>query len=262
MAARAFWKGTIRFGKISVPVKLYSAVEDRNVHFKLLHRKDQVPVQQKMIHAATGQPVPTEQIRRGFEIEPGRIVILDNDELESLVPEESRDILISHFVDPSRINHQWYERPYYMGPDGDRMAYFALAEALQREKKEGVAQWVMRRKTYFGALHADRGYLKMITLRRADEIVDISGLSVPKTRELSDQELQMAGQLVAALEQNFEPAAFHDEYRERVLDLIKTKASGKTPQFEKPVERKPEMISLSDMLKQSIQQARKERKIA
>jgi DNA end-binding protein Ku len=261
--ARAMWKGVIHFGTISVAVKLYAAVENRKIRFRLLHREDQAPVQQKMVHARTGEPVPAESIRRGYEIENGRIVLLDDADLKSLEPPESRDIRISRFIDPSRINHQWYDRPYYIGPDGDREAYFALAQALRRQSKLGIAHWSMRKKSYFGALHVDQaGYLKMITLLRANEVVDVSGLQVPRSRELTRQEMKMAEQLIGALEDTFDPHAFRDEYRERVSELIMAKASGKSVEFKKVEQRAPEVVSLEQMLKQSIMKVRQERKIA
>jgi DNA end-binding protein Ku len=262
MPARAMWKGVIRFGAIHLPVKLYAAVEDRKVHFRLLHRKDEAPVQQKMVHSKTEEPVPSELIRRGVEIENGQIVLLDENDLKSLEPPESREIKITGFVEPSRFNHQWYDRPYYLGPDSDRKSYFALSEALQRQQMLGVAEWTMRKKNYFGVLQAAGGYLKMITLRHADEIVDVSGLQAPQFRELSRQEMQMAQLLVQALEDNFDPHAFRDEYQERVRELVMTKAAGGTVEFRKAERRTPEVISLSDMLKQSIIQAKKERKTA
>jgi DNA end-binding protein Ku len=262
MAGRAIWKGVIRFGSISVPVKLYSAVEDRKIHFRLLHQKDQTPVSQKMVHPNTGETIPHEEIRRGYETEDGEIVLLDDEELQSLEPEASRDIEITRFVDPDRINHQWYDRPYYMGPDSDAKSYFALARALEKEKKEGFARWSMRKKRYIGALLAENGYLKMITLRYADEIVDVSELPRPISRPFEKQEIQMAEQLVRALEAEFDPSAYRDEYRDRVLALVETKARGGTVTFEKIKEKKPEVVSLADMLKKSIQRAKEERKIA
>ena len=263
MPARAMWKGIIRFGAISVPVKLYAAVENRKVHFRLLHREDRAPVQQKMTHSKTGEPVPAELIRRGYETEDGRIILLEDEDLKSLEPPESREIRISRFIHPGRISHQWYDRPYYLGPDGERMAYFALAQALHDQQLTGVAHWTMRKKSYFGALNIDQsGYFKMMTLLRADEVVDVSGLQVPQSRELTRQEMQMAQQLIGALEDDFDPHAFRDEYRERVNELVMTKARGGAVEFRKVERRAPDVVSLAEMLKQSVAKAKEERKIA
>ncbi|HUH12073.1 MAG TPA: Ku protein [Longimicrobiales bacterium] len=127
--ARAIWKAKIRFGGVEVPVKLYSAVRDRGVHFRLLHRKDRVPVKQRMVDPESGEVVAYEDIRRGYETGQGTFVILDEEELAQAEPEPSREIEITRFVPPEQINHQWYERPYFLGPDEDAEAYAALAVA-------------------------------------------------------------------------------------------------------------------------------------
>ncbi len=262
MAARAIWKGIIKFQNIAVAVKFYSAIEDRKVHFRLLHQTDQTPVSQKMVNPVTGEAVPYEQIRRGFETDQGDIVLLEDEELQSLEPEFSRIVEITRFVEPARINHQWYDRPYYLSPDTDAESYFALARALENNQREGVARWSMRKKSYIGALRGDKGYLQMITLRHAGEIVAASELPRPEGRPLEKQEIKMAEQLVRALEDTFDPAAFRDEYRQRVLELVETKARGGTVKFEKPAKKKTKVVSLQDLLKKSVQRAEEERKIA
>jgi non-homologous end joining protein Ku len=131
--ARAIWKGVIRFGDAEVPVKLYSAVEDRGVHFRLLHEKTGRPVKQRMVNPVTGDEVDHDDIRRGYEVESGVFVLLEDEDLESVQPEKSRDIAITRFLDPSVINHPWYDRPYHLGPDGDAEGYYGLVAALSGE---------------------------------------------------------------------------------------------------------------------------------
>ncbi|MCF8060900.1 MAG: Ku protein [Deltaproteobacteria bacterium] len=263
MAARAIWKGTLAFGAVSVPVKLYAAAEDRTVHFRLLHEKDKTPVARQLVHPGTGKPVPREETRRGYvDEEEGTAVLLDDEELEALEPEPGREVTVKGFLDPGRIGHAWYDRPYYLGPDGSSRAYTALARAMEKTGKEGFCCWTMRKKTYIGALRAENGYLKMITLRFAGEVIDEADLPRPKGRDLTKQELDMAGQLVEALEGDFNPEAYRDEHRERVMELIRTKARGEKVTLKKPKEKKAEVIPLTDMLKKSIQQAKKEKKVA
>jgi len=257
------WKGVIRFGSISVPIKFYAGVSDRKVHFRLLHRTDHAPVQQRMVHPDTGQPIAPDKVRRGYEIEPGEIILLDEADLKVLEPPESREISITRFVRPEQISHQWFDRPYYLGPDGKKEVYAAFVLALREQRLAGVARWTMRKKAYFGALNAASGYLKMMTLRHADDIVDVSDLQAPQSRELTRPELRMAQQLVDALEDKFDPHAFKDDYTERVRALVMTKARGETPSFPKAEPRPSPVISLADMLKQSIKNAQEEkRKIA
>src|SRR6267378_6500220 len=153
MAARAIWKGDIKMGSATVPVKLYSAAQDQTVRFHILDKKSKTRVKQHMVDES-GKEVPNEEIQKGFEVEPGTFVILDEKDLESLEPEASREIEITKFVPPAEIAPEYYDRPYYLGPDGDETSYFALAEALRNKEKEGIARWVMRKQPYVGALRA------------------------------------------------------------------------------------------------------------
>ncbi len=233
MAARAIWKGVVHVGTLKVPVKLYSAVQDRTVHFRLLHKTDKEPVKQQLISSATDEPVEYAEVRKAFPITRGRLVMLEKEELETLEPEDSRDIEITRFVNIGAIDHRWYERAYYLGPDGSAKAYFAAAAALERKKKEGVARWVMRDRSYVGSLRVEQGYLMLITLRHAEEIIAADALKPPGGRALQQREIQMAEQLLEALHDEFDPAQFRDEYRARVMDLIETKAAGKKPKVVK-----------------------------
>jgi DNA end-binding protein Ku len=258
MAARAIWKGRIRFGDADVPVKLYSAVQDRSVHFRLLHRKDMEPVQQQMVNPATGKVVEYEDIRRAWPTEDGELVLLDQEELAELEPEASRDIEITRFVEPEVITHQWYDRPYFLGPDDDDDAYFALVAALRKKKREGVARWVMRKKEYAGALRVAGDHLMLMTLRRAGEVVPASVLKAPAGRALDRREVNMAVQLVSALEDELDLTEYRDEYRDRVLELVEAKAEGKVVKFPEPPAREGG-ASLADMLEKSVKDAKKRR---
>jgi DNA end-binding protein Ku len=158
------------------------------------------------------------------------------------------------------INHQWYDRPYHLGPDGDVEAYYALVESLEAESKEGLAHWTMRNKEYVGALRADDGHLMMITLRHADEVIPASALEPPSGREPNPKELKMAEQLVAALADEFDATDFEDEYRARVLELIEAKTEGRSIEFPQP-RKKEETDDLTASLEASLT-ATKERKRA
>lgn len=251
MAARSIWKANLRFGAVDVPVKLYSAVKDRAVHFRLLDAKRKEPVKQHMIDPDTGKVVESADNRRAFPTDDGDLVILDEKELAGVLPKPSRDIEITRFVPPSQITHPWYDRPYYLGPDGDQEGYFALAAALRRRGVEGVAHWVMRNQEYVGALRAEGDYLMLITLRHAGEVVPASALSPPTGRALDDREVAMARQLVAAMEDPFDIAAYHDEYRERVVELMEAKAAGKVVKFPRAAAKKTD-ASLAEVLERSL----------
>jgi DNA end-binding protein Ku len=236
-------------------------VEERGVHFRLLHEPDLVPVKQEMVNAETGEAVPSERIRRGFEVDRGVYVMLEEDELESLHPESSRTIEITRFVEPAAVDHQWYDRPYYLGPDDNKAEYFALADALESTGMEGIARWVMRKRPYAGALRVRDGYLALVTLRSADEVVPASALDAPGGRPADERELKMARQLVEALSGPFEPEQYRDEYRDRVMELVEAKAAGRRIPRAKTPKRK-EAGSLTDALQASLSRAKKERRVA
>ncbi|HWC77146.1 MAG TPA: Ku protein [Blastocatellia bacterium] len=261
MSARAIWKGKLKLGATVVPVKLYSAVQDRTVRFHILDEKHRTRVKQHMIDPVTGKEFAAGEIKKAYEIEPGKFVLLEDEELEKLEPEPSREIEIAEFVSPEKITQQWYERPYYLGPDGDQKSYFALAEALENRKRVGIAHWVMRKREYSGALSVQDAYLVLITLRSAEEVISARDLSAPAGRASTANEIKMAKQLLAALEGTFEPAAFKDEYRERVMAFIESKAKGRKPRL-RAVESKRKTTSLDGALARSLKALEKEKRAA
>lgn len=256
MAARAMWKGTLRLGA-DVPVKLYSAIEPKAVQFRLLNRQDREPLKQHMVDPSSEEPVEYEETRRGYPTDDGRIVILDQAELDELEPEPSRDIELSRFVPLGAIDARWYDRPYWLGPDGDKDAYFALAQALADSGRAGVARWVMRKKAYIGALVEEDGYLMLVTLRHAGEVVSADELAAPTGRKLDERELKMAEQLVEALAGEFEPEQYRDEYRERVAELIEAKAKGKKLPKKRVRKKAAADESLAAVLEKSLKAAKK-----
>ena len=261
MAARAIWKGELKLGTTKIPVKLYSAVIDRTVHFHILDEKHLMRVKQHMVSPESGDEVATEEIQKGYEIEPGRFVVVTPEELEQLEPKPSREIEIAEFVPSDAVSQQWYERPYYLAPDGDEKAYFALAEALGNSGREGIAHWVMRKKNYVGALRAEGDYLVLVTLRNAEEVISAKDLPKPAGRAPTQKELNMAKQLVGMLEDEFNAADYKDEYRERVMEFIEKKAKGKAPRLHAvKTRRKPS--SLDSVLEKSLKVLRKEKRAA
>jgi DNA end-binding protein Ku len=258
--ARAIWKGHLQLAKQELAVKLYSAIEDRTVRFHLLHAKDHAPVEQHIVRKDTGKDVGKEDMRKAFALDRGTAVILEPEELQQLVPPESRDIEITRFVAPAVLGDQWYDRPYYLGPDADDGDYFALAEALHRKNVVGIARWVMRKKRYVGALTSTNGYLMLSTLRRADQVLSFSGIEPAKAQEPAASELKLAHQLVSSIETDFDPSLWQNEYRERLHKLIEAKARGEKLQ---PVRRKKKAssASLAESLRASIA-AVKEKKVA
>jgi DNA end-binding protein Ku len=254
------WKGVIAAGSAEVPVKLYSAVEDRSIHFRLLHEKDLVPVKQHMVHPVTDEVVEPAEMLRGHEVEPGVFVLLDEDELKEAQPEDSRRIEALRFVPDGAIDGRWYDRPYYLGADGDAAGYAALRDALAAKKRVGLMRWTMRKREYVGVLRIHQDRLMLSTLRHAGEVVEAGDLPAPSGRKLSPAEVRMAETLVESLSGHFDPAEFRDEYRDRVLEMVAKKAKGEKVQV-KRVRKKKEEGSLADILKRSID-AGKEKAVA
>ncbi len=250
MAARAIWKGVIQLGRRRVPVKLYSAVQDRDVHFTLLDRKKHTRVEQRMVKPESDEAVPYEQIRKGY-LSEGNYVMLEREELAQLAPKASRDIEIARFVSTDQLGPEWFVRPYYVGPDGDEESYFALQQALADSGREGIAHWVMRGIEYRGVLRAEGSHLVLVTLRHPDEVVATGSVSLPSGRAHNDKEAKMAEQLVLAFSDEFDPTLYRNEHRERLLALVDAKASGKRLRL-KPVHDKRAAPSLVDALQKSL----------
>ncbi|HEY6876995.1 MAG TPA: Ku protein [Polyangiales bacterium] len=260
MPARAMWKGSLRIGREQLPVKLYSAVEEHGVHFRLLDARSQSKVQQQLVDPETDEIVPYQEARHGFPIADG-YVLLDKKELEALAPKPSRTIALAGFLAADQLAPEWLIRPYYLGPDGEAGAYFGLAAALEAEGSVGIARWVMRNQAYTGALSAKDGYLLLTTLHSADEVAQ--ALPAPSGRAQSDKEVKLAEQLITAYEDAFDPAEYRDEYRERVEQFVEQKAKGHKPRLKKPTTKR-EAGDLSAALAKSLAGAKKakERKVA
>jgi len=261
MAARAIWKGVLEIGAKRIPVKLYSAVEDRTVRFHVLDDRHLMRIKQHMVDRDTGEEVSNDELQKGYEVEPGRFVILTEEDLESIKPKPSRGIEITEFVPPDQISQQWYERPYYLAPDGNQKDYFALAQALTNRGLEGVAHWVMRNKSYAGTLRAEDGYLFLVTLRNAGEVISASELPKPGGPAPTAKELEMAKTLVSMLAGEFNPADYKDEYRERVMEFIERKAKGKAPRL-RAVKSRAKTGSLDSILAKSLESLKKGKRAA
>jgi DNA end-binding protein Ku len=252
MPARSIWQGTLAIQKQTIAVKLYSAVLDPQVHFHLLHRRDRTRVQQRMVDVESHKPVAFEQTRRAFEVEPGVYVAVTSEEVERSEPEPSRSVKISRFVPSSAIDPQLFDRPYYLGPTGESGAdYFALSQALDNKQRTGIASWTMRKHAYVGALLSQQGYLMLITLRHAEEVIPIGELDPPQGRPLVPKERDMAEKLIEALSGQFQPGAYHDEYQARIRELIDAKRKGKKVK-PKRAPRRRRGGSLAESLKASL----------
>jgi len=240
--ARAIWSGTISFGLLNVPVKLYSAVARRGISLREIRQSDGARIRHRRVAEGTDEEVPYGEIVKAFEITPDRYVPLDKEEIEALAPEKTRAIEVQDFVDLDQIDPIYFDSPYYLGPaEGAEKAYSLLARAMEESGKVAVARFVFRNKEHLAALRPNDGVLTLTTMRFADEVVPPSELDdvLPEKKpKVAEQEVAMAEQLIDSLTREFDPTAYRDEYREQLLALIERKAEGKdvleAPEVEEP----------------------------
>ena len=226
---RAIWSGSISFGLVNIPVKLYGAVSRKTVHFNQIDARTQARIKQKRVSSEDGSEVPYENIVKGYELSSGAYVIISDDELAALDPKALRTIDIDEFVDLSEIDPIYYDSAYFLAPDKAAKPYALLAAAMEEQGKVGIAHFVMRTKQYLAAIRPVDGKLMLSTMVYADEVNDPA--SIPELAdldevELPDKELTMARQLIESLSAEFEPDKFQDTYRKAVEGLIEAKAAG------------------------------------
>lgn len=257
---RSIWNGTVTFGLIAVPVKVHSATEDKSVHFHQVHAADGAQIRQKRICSKENKEVPYKEVAKGYELRGGKYVMLEQEEIDAAAGEASHVIELEEFVRGPEIDPVFYDRTYYLGAGDDgEDAYRLLHDALQKTDRAGIGRWVFHNREYLVAIRPLDGVLAVHTMRFADELVDPGDLDIPKpSRAPEKREIEMAGKLVDSLHERFDPDAFHDSYRERVLDLIKTKASGKEPELPE-VEEDQDSTDLAAALEASLGGSRKRR---
>jgi DNA end-binding protein Ku len=224
---QAIWTGSISFGLVTVPVRLVSATRSQDVRFNQLEAATGSRIRYRRVSEQSGEEVPNDQIVKGYELENGHYVVLDNDELAALKPSASRMIEIEDFVDLSEIDPVYFEQPYYLVPDKDAAkAYRLLSKVMEDENKVAVGRFVLRSKEALVAIRPIDGMLCLETMRYADEVLAVDRELVDSQPEPSERELEMARQLVDTLAGEFDPEKYRDEYREEVLALIERKAAG------------------------------------
>jgi DNA end-binding protein Ku len=257
--ARPVWNGTISFGLVAIPVKLYHAVRKQNISFNQLDDRTMARIRYQKVSAADGEVVPDEHIVKGFEVAKDRYVVVDPDELEPFVPAATKTVELEEFVDLEEIDPVFFDSAYYVAPGSNPKPYVLLAQAMEQAGKVAIGRFVMRNKQYTAAIRAEEGRLVMSTLAYADEVIDPSSIEELQGLdeiEVSSKEIAMAESLVDSLTAAFEPEKYRDEYREQVRELIDMKAAGQ--EFtapETPLE-KPKVVDLMAALEASVAKAK------
>jgi DNA end-binding protein Ku len=249
--ARAIWSGSISFGLLNVPVKLYSAVARRGISLHEIRESDGARIRHRRVAEGTDEEVPYENIVKAFEISPDRYVPLSKDELGSLDPKKTRTIEVQDFVEIGEIDPIYFDSPYYLGPaEGAERAYSLLARAMEESGKVAIARFVFRNKEHLAAIRPSEGVLTLTTMRFADEVVPPSELDdvLPAEKpKVAKREVEMAEQLIDSLTRSFDPSIYRDEYREELLTMIERKAAGEevvaAPEEEREPTKAPDLMA-------------------
>ena len=255
---RAIWSGALTFGLVNIPVKLVTAVTQKEVRFRMLHDADGGRIRLKRICAVDDAEVPYEHVVKGYEFSKGKYVAITPEELEKLDPKATRTVDIHEFVELGDIDPIYYEKTYYLVPEASAAkAYALLLDAMRRSGKVAIATFVLRTRELLCCVRPLEDALALSTMNRADEVIPVSSLDLPKRAKPSERELAMAEQLVGSLAAPFEPERYPDEHRERVLELLRKKAEGETIEAPEPERAPAEVVSLADALSASLAAARR-----
>lgn len=231
------WKGTLNFGLVSVPVKLYSAAVHKSVTFHQLHARDHARIEQRRFCSAEGEEVDYGEVVKGYELAPGRYVVVEPEEFASLEPVFTRTIDVEDFVGVEEIDAIYFDRPYFLVPNkGGARSYRLLLEAMRETGKIAIGRIVLRSREQLVAIRPREDALMMVTMNFGDEIQQTSSFTELEEAELevSERELEMARRLVESVTRPFDIDNYHDTYREALMDLIDRKANGEQVVIEPP----------------------------
>jgi DNA end-binding protein Ku len=261
---RSIWRGAISFGMVSIPVKLYSATEQKDVRFRLLHKTDGAPIKEKRICTADGQEVEWNDLVRGYEVSSGEYVILDPEEIDEAKPESATTIEIGDFVKLTEIDPIYFEKSYFLEPtDVGAKPFMLLKRALEETARTAVARVVIRTKERLALIRPYDDTLILETMFWPDEIRSTGALDIPEANEakVRSKELEMARSLVENLSDRFKPEEYRDEYRVALEELIERKLKGeqRSAKRRKP---EPKVTDLMEALKKSVAASRSSREAA
>lgn len=224
---RSLWSGSISFGLINIPIQLYSASRDRVFNFEMLHKDDLSPISFMRVCRKNGEEVPYEEVVKGYEYREGDYVVLKPEDFKRAAPKESETIEIQEFVEESEIDSKYYKKPYFLEPEkGSGKAYLLLREALEQTGKVAIAKMVFREHEDLVAIKTEDNLLILNQLRYNDEIRETTEIKVPKSVEISKQEIEMAVKLIGSMRGKFEPKKYKDTYSEKLQKVIQAKARG------------------------------------
>jgi DNA end-binding protein Ku len=261
---RAIWSGSISFGLVNVPVKLYSAIHSQGLSFHQFEEGTNARVRNKRVSEKTGKEVDYDDIVKGYEVKKGQYVMVEPDELAEFAPRATRTIDIEDFVALDEIDPIYFDATYYLAPensDGARKAYALLLKAMEEQGKVAIGRLVMRNKQYLAAIRPLDKVLGVSTMRFHDEVVspsDIEGIPTGRSApRAAPGEVKMAAQIIDSMSREWDPKRYEDTYRVQVLDFLKKKAAGKEIVVEEEPEEQAEVVDLMAALEASLEAAKK-----
>ncbi|HEX2191379.1 MAG TPA: Ku protein [Longimicrobiaceae bacterium] len=254
--ASTIWKGSISFGLVNIPVGLHSAVREQGISFKLLREKDHCPLgYERVCKDKKGQPVPWDQVVKGYEYEKGKFVVLSDEDFKKAALATSRTFDIQDFVREDEIDPRYFEKPYYLVPTGQGgRAYALLREAMRETGTVGIGTITLRQKQYLAGVKVVGDALVLDLMRFAAEVLDQSEFQFPDAEGIRPQELKMAQQLVGSLTSEFQPERYRDEYQANLLRIINAKLKGRKVNLKEAAEPEPTgVIDLMERLQKSLE---------
>jgi DNA end-binding protein Ku len=259
--AHAIWSGSINFGLVTIPVKVFTAVKSDDLSFNMLHGKDEGRIKYERVCSVDGKPVPWDEIVKGYEYEKGEYVILTDDDFKKVNPEATQSVDILEFVELDQINPMFFDKPYYLEPTKQgKHAYALLREALSTSKRVAIARVVIRTKEYIAAVKPLGDALVLELMHWADEIVDTGTLELPDSEKLPEAEMKMAKMLIDAMSVDaFEPQKFTNKYHDELLAMIDARINGKELPEPKKAPARSKVVNLMDVLAKSLEESKKRR---
>lgn len=259
--AHAIWSGSINFGLVTIPVKLFTAVKTDELSFNLLHAKDEGRIKYERICSIDGKVVPWDEIVKGYEYEKGQYVLLTDEDFKKVNPEATQSVDILEFVELDKINPMYFDKPYYLEPTKQgRHAYALLRETLTQSNRVAIARVVLRTKEYIAAVKALDDALVLELMHWSSEIVAPNTLEIPGREKLPEKEMKMARMLVDTMSvEEFEPEKFTNNYHDEVLAMIDARAAGKELPKAKKAPARSKVVNLMDVLAQSLEESQKRR---
>ncbi|MGE5141488.1 MAG: Ku protein [Rudaea sp.] len=257
-AGHSFWSGAITFGLINIPVKLYSATQERDLNLDMLRKGDLCPIRYARVCRATGEEVPYDDIVRGYQYQKGDYVVLDEEDFKKADVKKTQSIEVVSFTEQDTIDTKYFEKPYYLEPGkGAANAYALLREALKRSEKVAICRYVLRTKENIGILKPEGDVLMLDQMRLQSELRSPAGLDLPERAEVSDREIDMALQLIDQLTEPFHPEDFKDTYREELEQIISQKVEGKEPVAHGKAPEPTQVPDLMAALRKSLERERR-----